>query len=75
MSTIPTGTLLLGLFSAVYSVSPIRALRVKSNTKPWFDIDVLNAIQNRNKRYKKFKHSGRNTDKDNFTNARVLLKK
>ena len=31
-------------FSAVDSVSPIRTLRVKSNTKPWLDIDVLNAI-------------------------------
>ena len=25
-------------------VAPIRTLTVKSNTKPWFDIDVLNAI-------------------------------
>ena len=30
--------------SAVDSVLPIRTLRVKSDTKPWFDIDVLNAI-------------------------------
>ena len=41
--------------SAVDSVSPIRTLRVKSNTKPWFDIDVLNVIRNRDKHYKKFK--------------------
>ena len=49
--------------SAVDSVSPIRTLRVKSNTKPWFDIDVLNAIQNRDKLYKKFEQSGREIDK------------
>ena len=61
--------------SAVDSVLPIRTLRVKSNTKPWFDIDVLNSIQNRNKHYKNFKQSGRETDKDNFKYARLSLKK
>ena len=30
--------------SAVDSISPIRTLRVKSNTKPWFDIDVLKML-------------------------------
>ena len=61
--------------SAVDSVSPIRALRVKSNTKPWFGIDVLNAIRNRDKHYKKFKQSDRKTDKDNFKYAKLSLKK
>ena len=37
------------------AVSPIRILKVKSNTKSWFDIDILNAIGNRDKHYKKFK--------------------
>ena len=36
-------------------VAPIRTLRIKSNTKPWFDIDFLNAIQNRDKHHKKIK--------------------
>ena len=35
--------------SAVDSVSLIRTLKLKSNTKPWFDIGVLNAIRNRDK--------------------------
>ena len=61
--------------SAVDSVSPIKTLRVKSNIRPWFDIDVLNAIQNRDKHYKKFKQSGRETDKDNFKYAKLSLKK
>ena len=30
--------------SAVDSVSPIKTLRAKSNIKPWFDVNVLNAI-------------------------------
>ena len=62
--------------SAVDSVSPIRILRVKSNTKPWFDIDVLNAIRrNHDKHYKKFKQSGSDTDKNNFKHAKFSLKK
>ena len=39
--------------SVINFVEPIRTLRIKSNTKPWFDIDFLNAIQNRDKHHKK----------------------
>ena len=45
---------------------------MKSNTKPWFDID---AIRNRDKHYKKFKQSARETDKVNFKYANLSLKK
>ena len=38
---------------AVDSVAPDRIIRVKSNTNPWFDIDVLYTIQNCYMRYKK----------------------
>ena len=56
-------------------VAPIRTLRVKSNTKLWFDIDVLNAIRKRDKHYKKFKQSGKQIHKGNFKCAKLLLKK
>ena len=49
----PTRTLFTKFLSAVDSVSPFRTLRAKYNTKPGSDIDVLNAIQNRDKHYKK----------------------
>ena len=61
--------------TALDSVSPIRTLRVKSNIKPWFEIDVLNTIRNRDKHYKKFKRWGRETDKDNFKHAKLSIKK
>ena len=61
--------------SAVDSVSPIRTLRVKSNTKPWFDIDVSNAIRNYDKHYKKFKQSGKETEKYNFRYVKLAHKK
>ena len=41
--------------SVIDFVAPIRTLRVKSNTKPWFDTNVLNAIRNRDKHYRKVK--------------------
>ena len=69
----PIRTLLLSFYLELI-VSPIRTLRVKSNTKPWFGINVF-AIRNRDKHYKKFKQSGRETDKDNFKYARLSLNK
>ena len=45
----------------VDSVRPIRTIR------------ILNPIQNRDKHYKNLKQSGKETDKDNFKNARFLL--
>ena len=61
--------------SVIDFVAPIRTLRVKSNTKPWFDIDVLNAIRNCDKHYRKFKRSGKKIDKGNFKCAKLLFKK
>ena len=49
--------------------------RVKANSKPWFDSNVVSAIQRRDKLYKMFKHSGPETDKDNFKVAKVHLQK
>ena len=48
---------------------------MKANTKPWFDNQIESAIQRRDKLYKKFKHSGLETDKDNFKVARMHLQK
>ena len=60
-------------FSAVDSVSPITTLRVKSNSKPWFDIDVLNAIRNCDKHYSSNQAIRQGTDKDNFKYAKLSL--
>ena len=48
---------------------------MKSNTKPWFDIDVSNAIRNYDKHYKKFKQSGKETEKYNFRYVKLAHKK
>ena len=61
--------------STVDSVAPIRTVRVKANTKPWFDNEVLIAIRYRDKLYKRCKQTGTEDDIDCFKAARSSLKK
>ena len=49
--------------------------QVKTNSKPWFDNEIILAIQRRNKLYKEINSSGLETDKDNFKAAKTHLKK
>ena len=37
-------TFVVKFLSEINFVAPIKVQRIKSNTKPWFDIDFLNAI-------------------------------
>ena len=48
---------------------------MKANSKPWFDNQIVSAIQRLVRLYKKFKHSGLETDKDNFKVAKMHLQK
>ena len=48
---------------------------MKANSKPWFDNQIMSAIPRRDKLYKKFKHSGLETDEDNFKVAMIHLQK
>ena len=60
---------------AINFIAPSKKIRVKANSKPWFDNQIVSAIQRRDKLYKKFKHSGLETDKDNFKVAKMHLQK
>ena len=60
--------------SEINFVAPIRTLRVKSITKTRFDIDVLNAIRNCDKHYRKFNRSGKEIDKDEGEQSSYLKK-
>ena len=42
-----------------HSVAPIQTIRVKTNTKSWLDIEVLNPIRNHDKHYKKLKNQAK----------------
>ena len=46
---------------------------MKVNSKPWFDNQIVSEIQRQDKLYKKFKHSGLETDNDNFKVAKMHL--
>ena len=60
---------------AINFIAPSKKIRVKANSKPWFDNQIVSAIQRRDKLYKKFKHSGLETDKDNFKVAKMHLQR
>ena len=47
----------------------------KKDQKPWFDNQIVSAIQRRDKLCKMFKHSGLETNKDNFKIAKMHLQK
>ena len=56
-------------------IAPSKKIRLKANSKPWFDNKIVSAIQRRDKLYKMLKHSGLETDKDHFKVAKMHLQK
>ena len=63
---------------AINFIDPSKKIRVEANSKPWFDNQIVSAIQRRDKLYKKFKHSGLETHKDKVGEMRLqkmMLKK
>ena len=47
---------------AINFIVPAKEIRMTANPEPWFDKQIVPAIQRRDKAYKKFKHSGLETD-------------
>ena len=60
---------------AINFIAPSKKIRVKANSKPWFDNQIVSAIQRPDKFYKNFKHSGLETDQDSFKVAKLHLHK
>ena len=60
---------------AINFIAPSKKIRMKADSKPWFDNQIASAIQRRDKLHKKFKHSSLKTDKDNFKVAKMHLQK
>ena len=56
-------------------IAPSKKVRVKTNSKPWFDNQIVSATQRGDELYKKFKHSGLGTDKDKMHLQKMILKK
>ena len=60
---------------AINFIAPSERIRMKVKIKPWFDNQIMSAIQRRDKLYKTFKHSGLETDNDNFKVAKSTCRK
>ena len=60
---------------AINFIAPLKKIRVKANSKPSFDNQIVSAIHRRDKLRKKFEHSGLETDKDDFKVAKMHLLK
>ena len=60
---------------AINFIAPLKKIRVKANSKPSFDNQIVSAIYRRDKLCKKFEHSGLETDKDDFKVAKMHLQK
>ena len=56
-------------------IAPAKGIRVKANSEPRFDNQIISVIQRRDKLFKKFKHSNLETNKDNFKVAKMHLEK
>ena len=50
-------------------IAPLKEIRIKGNSKSWFDSEILERINIREKLRKKYKKSGLQIDFENFKNA------
>ena len=56
-------------------LAPLKEIRVKGSSKPWFDADVIEKIHVRDKLRKKYNKTKLQSDYDNFKNAQKQAKK
>ena len=56
-------------------VATIKKIRVKANCKPWFDSEIISAIQKRSKLYPRSKNSGLETDKNKLKPQKYFFKR
>jgi hypothetical protein len=62
------------LMDVIDKLAPFKQVRVKSNSKPWFDAETLESIRVRDKLKKNTTKSGLQIDFENFKNARKRAK-
>ena len=62
------------IVGVIDSYCPSKRVRIKGNTKPWFDSKVTSLVNKRDSCYKKFKVSKLETDKDLLREAKRILK-
>ena len=63
------------LMVVIDNIAPIKEIRVKGNSKSWFDGDISERINVRDKLKKKYKKTGLQVDYENFKNTQNQVKK
>ena len=58
-----------GLASVINAVAPVETVRIKNNTREWFDGKIPEEIHKRDKLYEKFKLAKLHLDEDLFREA------
>ena len=61
--------------AVIDKIAPLKEIRVKGNSKPWFDAEVIDRIQVKDKLRKKYNKTKLQIDYDNFKNAQKQAKK
>ena len=59
----------------IESVTLVKKVRVKRNSKPWFETQIISAIQKRDKQCSRYNKSELETDKGNFKITKTFLQK
>ena len=63
------------IMAVIDKIAPLKEIRVKGNSKPWFDAKVIDRIQVRDKLRKKYNKTKLQIDYNNFKNAQKTCKK
>ena len=63
------------MLSVVNKIAPFKDLRIKNNTQDWFDDEIAEAIQLREKRLKNFKSTKLHTDEKLYKESKYLAMK
>ena len=58
------------LSTVIDSMAPMKEIRVKNNSKEWFDEEILEEIIQRDKLFAKFKKTRKISDNQNYKTAR-----
>ena len=61
------------LITAIDTLCPSKKIRIRGNTKAWFDCEVISVVNKCDDYYKNFKSSGLETDKDLLKVAKISL--
>ena len=62
------------LLGVIDMVAPLKEIRIKGDSKSWFDSDILERINIRERLRKKYKKSGLQIDFENFKDAQKQTK-